>query len=100
MKPEEIAARLTPFLERETGGPVEIANVRTMTGGATRELIFRYQPSRTQIGEVFAALRDAGIAIADLTTEESRLEDIFLELTSGQRKAARRNGATPADGRT
>jgi ABC-2 type transport system ATP-binding protein len=65
-----------------------------------RRLIFRYQPSRTQIGEVFAALRDAGIVIADLTTEESRLEDIFLELTSGQRKAARRNGTTPADGRT
>jgi ABC-2 type transport system ATP-binding protein len=65
-----------------------------------RRLIFRYQPSRTQIGEVFAALRDAGIVIADLTTEESRLEDIFLELTSGQRKAARRNGAASADGRT
>jgi ABC-2 type transport system ATP-binding protein len=65
-----------------------------------RRLIFRYQPSRTQIGEVFAALRDAGIVIADLTTEESRLEDIFLELTSGERKAARRNGATPTDGRT
>lgn len=62
-----------------------------------RRLIFRYQPSRTQIGEVFAALHDAGIAIADLTTEESRLEDIFLELTSGERKAARRNGQANAD---
>jgi ABC-2 type transport system ATP-binding protein len=62
-----------------------------------RRLIFRYQPSQTQIGELFAALRDAGIVIADLTTEESRLEDIFLELTSSERKAARRNGA-PADG--
>lgn len=37
MKPDDIAARLTPFLERETGGPVRVANVRTMTGGATRE---------------------------------------------------------------
>ena len=60
-----------------------------------RRLIFRYQPSRTQIGELFAALRDAGISIADLTTEESRLEDIFLELTSTQRKADR---AAMADG--
>ena len=60
-----------------------------------RRLIFRYQPSRTQIGELFAALRDAGIVIADLTTEESRLEDIFLELTSTQRKADR---AAMADG--
>lgn len=60
-----------------------------------RRLIFRYQPSRTQIGELFAGLRDAGIVIADLTTEESRLEDIFLELTSTQRKADR---AAMADG--
>ena len=60
-----------------------------------RRLIFRYQPSRTQIGELFAALRDAHIVIADLTTEESRLEDIFLELTSTQRKADR---AATADG--
>jgi aminoglycoside phosphotransferase (APT) family kinase protein len=37
VKPDDIAARLTLFLERETGGPVRIANVRTMTGGATRE---------------------------------------------------------------
>lgn len=34
---EDIAARLTPLLERETGAPVTIANVRSMTGGATRE---------------------------------------------------------------
>ena len=60
-----------------------------------RRLIFRYQPNRTQIGELFADLRDAGIVIADLTTEESRLEDIFLELTSTQRKADR---AAMADG--
>lgn len=63
-----------------------------------RRLIFRYQPSRTQIGELFAALREAGIVIADLTTEESRLEDIFLELTSTQGKAQRRTGAAAADG--
>ncbi|HEY4134454.1 MAG TPA: ABC transporter ATP-binding protein [Alphaproteobacteria bacterium] len=52
-----------------------------------RRLSFRYQPSRTQIGEIFAAMRDAGIVIADVTTEESRLEDIFLELTGGRRAA-------------
>ena len=52
-----------------------------------RRIAFRYQPSRTQIGEIFAALAAAGIVIADVTTEESRLEDIFLELTGGRRAA-------------
>jgi ABC-2 type transport system ATP-binding protein len=52
-----------------------------------RRIAFRYQPSQTQIGEIFAALRDAGVVIADVTTEESRLEDIFLELTGGRRAA-------------
>lgn len=37
MKPEDIVARLEPFLAEQTGGPVSIANVRSMTGGATRE---------------------------------------------------------------
>ena len=37
MEPNEIAARLTPLLERETGARVTLANVRSMTGGATRE---------------------------------------------------------------
>ncbi len=46
-----------------------------------RRLVFRYQPSRTRIPEILAAVRGAGYSIADLTTEESDLEDIFLELT-------------------
>jgi ABC-2 type transport system ATP-binding protein len=61
-----------------------------------RRLSFRYQPSRTQIGEIFAALRDAGIVIADVTTEESRLEDIFLELTGGRRAAGLADAAAAA----
>jgi aminoglycoside phosphotransferase (APT) family kinase protein len=35
--PEQIATSLTPLLERETGARVTLANVRSMTGGATRE---------------------------------------------------------------
>ena len=45
-----------------------------------RRLIFRYQPSRTRIREILDAVRGAGYTIADLTTVESDLEDIFLEL--------------------
>ncbi len=51
-----------------------------------RRLALRYRPSQTGIGEILAALNDAGLAFTDLTTEESDLEDIVLALTS--RRAA------------
>ena len=47
-----------------------------------RRLAVRYRPSQSEIGEILAALNDAGVAFTDLTTEESDLEDIFLALTS------------------
>jgi ABC-2 type transport system ATP-binding protein len=46
-----------------------------------RRMIFRYKPSRTRIRSILDAVRGAGYTIADLTTEESKLEDIFLDLT-------------------
>jgi ABC-2 type transport system ATP-binding protein len=46
-----------------------------------RRLVFRFQPSRTSAGEILSAVREAGLEIADLTTEEADLEAIFLRLT-------------------
>ena len=46
-----------------------------------RRLVYRYRPSRTRIGEILAAAQAAGLVIVDLSTEESDLEDLFLELT-------------------
>jgi len=46
-----------------------------------RRLVFSYRPSRTRVGELLAAAQAAGLGIVDLSTEESDLEDIFLELT-------------------
>jgi ABC-2 type transport system ATP-binding protein len=46
-------------------------------------LVFRYRPSQTQIAALLAAVRNADLTIVDLTTEESDLEDLFLELVSG-----------------
>ena len=37
MNPADLTARLTPFLEQETGSRVSLGDVRSMTGGATRE---------------------------------------------------------------
>jgi ABC-2 type transport system ATP-binding protein len=49
-----------------------------------RRLCFRYRPSETRIRDILTAVRSCGISIADLTTHEARLEDIFLELTRDQ----------------
>ncbi len=49
---------------------------------ADNRLIFAYKASTTPIGAILDAIRTAGLAIVDLTTEETDLEDIFLQLTS------------------
>jgi len=46
-----------------------------------RRLMLRYQPSRTRIGEILAAVQATGLNIVDMTTLEADLEDIFLQLT-------------------
>jgi ABC-2 type transport system ATP-binding protein len=46
-----------------------------------RRMVLRYQPSRTRVAEILAAVHDAGLEIVDLTTLEADLEDIFLQLT-------------------
>ena len=68
MGPEQIAAGLTPLLERETGGRVTLANVRSMTGGATREAwsldatVERHGGQATRAGARAAALSPRGPA--------------------------------------
>jgi ABC-2 type transport system ATP-binding protein len=46
-----------------------------------RRLVVRYQPSRTRVAEILAAVQAAGLEIVDLSTLEADLEDIFLQLT-------------------
>jgi ABC-2 type transport system ATP-binding protein len=48
---------------------------------APRRLVVRYRPSQVRMDEILAAVRLAGLPIADLSTEEADLEDIFLALT-------------------
>jgi ABC-2 type transport system ATP-binding protein len=47
-----------------------------------RNIVVRYKPSQTRMRDILDAVRGSGITIADLTTHESDLEDLFLELTS------------------
>ena len=44
-------------------------------------LVFHYPPSQVGGGEILAAVQAAGLAVRDVTTRESDLEDIFLTLT-------------------
>lgn len=56
--------------------------------GEFRQLHVRYSRSQTHIGEILEAVQAAGLEIADLTTQESNLEDLFLQLTSRTRTEA------------
>ncbi|MDR3451017.1 MAG: ABC transporter ATP-binding protein [Alphaproteobacteria bacterium] len=46
-----------------------------------RHLTVAYKPSQTPVGALLSALGENGLGIADLSTEETDLEDIFLQLT-------------------
>jgi ABC-2 type transport system ATP-binding protein len=48
---------------------------------SARQLTLTYKPSQSAIGEMLAAVQTSGLAICDLSTEETDLEDIFLQLT-------------------
>jgi ABC-2 type transport system ATP-binding protein len=46
-----------------------------------RQLTFRYRPSEASVGHILAALCAARVEVLDLSTTETDLEDIFLQLT-------------------
>jgi len=46
-----------------------------------RQLKFHYQPSETKVSHILDQVRASGLEITDLTTVETDLEDIFLQLT-------------------
>ena len=47
----------------------------------SRKLVFHVPPSQVPVESVLSAVRNCGLAISDLTTKESDLEDIFLMMT-------------------
>jgi ABC-2 type transport system ATP-binding protein len=49
-----------------------------------RRVVVRYRPSTTPISRILDAFAAAGLTIMDLSTEETDLEDIFLQLTSSR----------------
>ena len=55
-----------------------------------RRLVLRYRPSEMPMGDILAAVQAAGLKVADMTTLEADLQDIFLQLTRGDQAAAAR----------
>jgi ABC-2 type transport system ATP-binding protein len=48
-----------------------------------RSVIIRYNPSEAEVGPMIAAIQRAGYGIVDIATDDSDLEDVFLQLTKG-----------------
>lgn len=66
------------------GLPDPLPACLTALGACARggdQIVVRYRPSETPIGAILEAFRAAELDIRDLVTEETDLEDIFLQLT-------------------
>ena len=74
----EIATETDPVL------PEGVVLSRRMGG----TLAFSYRRSKTSPGDILEAVRQAGIRIRDVATEEGSLEDVFLDLTRAGKDAA------------
>lgn len=46
-----------------------------------RSVIVRYNPSETEAGAIIDAIQKAGYGIVDISTSDSDLEDVFIQLT-------------------
>lgn len=60
--------------------PANLQNY-AVTKEDSRTLRIRYSPKEVNAGQLIAAVQQSGLGIADLSTEESNLEDVFLQLT-------------------
>jgi len=47
-----------------------------------RSVIVRYNPSEAQVGAIIEGIQKAGYGIVDISTSDSDLEDVFIQLTS------------------
>jgi ABC-2 type transport system ATP-binding protein len=67
--------------------PPALARFNIRLAGSQR-LVIQYPPSRVAGGEILSAFAEAGLTIAEVTTREAELEDIFLRLTGAASPAA------------
>ena len=70
-EPPAALSKYSPTLQDTDAGPSDGPSIMTIA----------YRPSSIAAGEIIGAINGAGLTILDLTTEETDLEDIFLQLT-------------------
>jgi ABC-2 type transport system ATP-binding protein len=79
---------LTLVFDRALAGvPDCLAPFHPEQTGPSR-LQFRYHASESPVPQILAAVCGAGLSVIDMSTEETDLEDIFLQLTRGAHTAA------------
>lgn len=61
--------------------PKEMEQYMTEIRGV-RELMVRYSPKDQHVGSFIEVIQKAGFGIVDVTTDQSDLEDVFLQMTS------------------
>ena len=86
LKFEEDLAQLPPALE-----PFEPERL------GAHCLRFHYRASESPVSEILRRVASAGLTVVDMTTEETDLEDIFLQLTRGSHDGE--SPAAPTGGR-
>ena len=69
---------ITFKLDRDIVSQIETLS-HTVDG---RNISVSYSPDEQNVGEIIEAVQKAGYGIVDITTEQSDLEDIFLQMTS------------------
>jgi len=87
-KTERLLSRLDgkTLLIRPEGpvGALALPEGVTQEARADGSLAFHYSRGETSPGAILAALQAAGVSIADVTTQEPDLEDVFVALTSSR----------------
>ena len=68
-------------LDREFDAiPAELEKFAAVKEGK-RTVYIRYTPTEQPVGEIIEAIQQAGYGVADITTDDSDLEDVFIQLT-------------------
>ena len=68
-------------LDRPMEDPQDVFAGLCAESAGQRSVIVRYNPSETEVGEMITAIQKAGYGIVDITTDDSDLEDVFIQLT-------------------
>ena len=73
--------RIRTFRALHPDSAVPVAAFGAAVDAEAGTVCFRFRPSETPVGRLLAAVTAAGLTVADITTREPDLEDLFLRLT-------------------